>query len=70
MVQKLVFPDTNHQEDGHSNHPQAGKRHGHPRPALQPLMLVNNENSGHLGQVCNKDFTHKDSVSRHKPYKT
>ena len=32
-----------------SNHPQTGKRHGHPQPARQPLMLVNNQKSGHLG---------------------
>ena len=53
-------------DDGHSNHPQTGKRHGHPQPARQPLMLVNNQKSGHLGQGCDKDYTLKGSVSHHK----
>ena len=35
-------------DDGHSNHPQIGKNHGHPQPTRQQLMLVNNEKSGHL----------------------
>ena len=25
-------------DDGHSNHPQTGKRHGHPQPAMQLLF--------------------------------
>ena len=54
-------------DDGHSNHPQTGKRHGHPQPARKPLMLVNNQKSGHLGRGCDKDCTHKGSVSHHKP---
>ena len=31
------------------------KRHGHPQPARQPLMLVNHQKSGHLGQDCGKN---------------
>ena len=54
-------------DDGHSNHPQTGKRHEYPQPARQPLMLVNNQKFGHLGQCCCKDRTHKDSVSHHTP---
>ena len=46
-------------DDGHSNHPQTGKRHTHPQPAQQPLMLVNNQKSGHLGQGCDKYCTQK-----------
>ena len=48
---------TNHppSPDDHSNHSQTEKRHAHPRPALQPLMLVNSQKSGHLGQGCGKD---------------
>ena len=37
--------------------------------AWQPLMLVNNQKSGRLGQGCDKDCTHKGSVSLHKPKK-
>ena len=43
--------------DAHSNHPQTGQRHGHPQPARQPLMLLNNQKSLHLGQGCDKDYT-------------
>ena len=32
-------------DDGHSNHPQTGKRHGHYQPSRQPLILVNNKNT-------------------------
>ena len=56
-------------DDGHSNHPQTGKRHGHPQPARQSLMLVNNQKSGHLGPGCHKHCTHKRPVSLHKPTK-
>ena len=37
-------------DDGHSNRPQAWKRHAHTRPARQPLMFVNSQKSGHLGE--------------------
>ena len=37
------------------------------QPARMPLMLVNNQKSGHLGQGCDKDCSHKGSVSYHKP---
>ena len=33
--------------------------HGHPQPARQLLMLVNNQKSGRLGQGCDKDCTNK-----------
>ena len=45
---------------------QTGKRHGHPQPARQPLMLVNNQKSGRLVRVAIKTV-HKGSVSHHKP---
>ena len=51
----------------HWNHPQTGKRHVHPEPARQPLMLVNSKKSGHLVQDCGKDWTNKSSVLHHKP---
>ena len=38
-----------------------------PQPVRQPLMLVNNEKSGHLDQGCDKDCTHKGSVSPTNP---
>ena len=44
------------------------KRHAHPQPSRQPLMLVNNQKSGHLGQGCSKDWTYRSSVLHHKPY--
>ena len=48
-----------------SNHPQTGKRLAHPQPARQPLMLVNNQRFGHLGQGYGKDWAHWGSVSHH-----
>ena len=33
------------------------------QPALKPLMLVNSQKSGHLGQGCSKDWTHISSVA-------
>ena len=35
--------------------------------ACQPLMLVNNQKSGHQGQGCCTDWTLKGSVSHHTP---
>ena len=34
------------------------------QPARQPLMLVNNQKSGHLGQGGDKDSADKGSVSQ------
>ena len=46
-------------DDGNSNHQETGIRHAHPHYAQQPLMLVNSQKSGHLGQGCSKDWTHR-----------
>ena len=32
-----------------------GKMHEYKKSARQPLMIVNNKKSGHLGQGCGKD---------------
>ena len=56
-------------DDVHSNYRQIIKRHTHPQLALRPLMLVNSQKSGHLGQGCCKDWIHISSVSQHKPPK-
>ena len=42
---RFVVLEPNHSYDCHSNHPQTGKRHGHPQPARLLLMLVNGQKS-------------------------
>ena len=56
-------------DDGHSNHPRTGKRHWHPQPARQPLMLVINQNIRSSWSGYGKDWTHKGSILHHKPKK-